>query len=126
SFEDYWSKLSTQIAGGNAPDIIQMDMRYIRDYADKDILQDLNDTDIDMSELADSGIEAGTYDGEFIAMPTGMNAVTLVYDPKILEEANIEYDMDERLTWDEFKEISIKIHEENSDVYGTQNMIRDD
>ena len=26
---DYWTKLATQVAGGNAPDLIQMDYRYL-------------------------------------------------------------------------------------------------
>ena len=30
---DYWTKLGTQTAGGNAPDLIQMDYRYIFEYA---------------------------------------------------------------------------------------------
>src|SRR5205807_5627407 len=30
---DYWARLATQAAGRNAPDIIQMDYRYIFEYA---------------------------------------------------------------------------------------------
>ncbi len=35
---DYWTKLGTQTAGGNAPDLIQMDYRYIFEYARRDTL----------------------------------------------------------------------------------------
>src|SRR4030095_12072100 len=31
-FTSYWDKLATQTAGGQAPDIIQMDMAYIAEY----------------------------------------------------------------------------------------------
>ena len=33
AWNDYWPKLATQTAGGNAPDVIQMDYRYIVEYA---------------------------------------------------------------------------------------------
>src|SRR5512139_3644522 len=32
-WNDYWTKLATQAAGGNLPDAIQMDYRYIFEYA---------------------------------------------------------------------------------------------
>ena len=35
---DYWTKLGTQTAGGNAPDLIQMDYRYIFEYARRETL----------------------------------------------------------------------------------------
>ncbi len=47
----YWDKLSTQVAGGNAPDIIQMDEQYIRDYSKKGILADLSKLPIDTEQV---------------------------------------------------------------------------
>jgi hypothetical protein len=38
---DYWTKLGTQTAGGNAPDLIQMDYRYIFEYARRRALKPL-------------------------------------------------------------------------------------
>jgi multiple sugar transport system substrate-binding protein len=38
AFADYWPKLGTQVAGGNAPDIIQMDYRYIVEYANRNAI----------------------------------------------------------------------------------------
>src|SRR5690348_7314708 len=38
---DYWTRLATQVAGGNAPDIIQMDYRYIYEYARRKALKPL-------------------------------------------------------------------------------------
>src|SRR5688572_11534737 len=34
-FSSYWDKLATQTAGGQAPDIIQMDMNYISEYGSR-------------------------------------------------------------------------------------------
>ena len=40
-FNSYWDKLATQTAGGQAPDIIQMDMLYIAEYGTRGALLDL-------------------------------------------------------------------------------------
>ncbi|HET7717973.1 MAG TPA: extracellular solute-binding protein, partial [Bauldia sp.] len=41
AWNDYWPKLATQAAGRNLPDVIQMDYRYIFEYARRDQLADL-------------------------------------------------------------------------------------
>src|SRR5664279_4279410 len=48
----YWDKLSTQVAGNSAPDIIQMDEQYIRDYSKNGVLADLSKFPIDTSKFA--------------------------------------------------------------------------
>ena len=37
----YWDKLATTVAANDAPDIIQMDEKYLREYADRGALLDL-------------------------------------------------------------------------------------
>ena len=39
---DYWPRLATQTAGRNAPDVIQMDYRYIFEYARRGALLPLD------------------------------------------------------------------------------------
>src|SRR6185436_4820565 len=39
---DYWPRLATQAAGRNAPDVIQMDYRYIFEYARRGALLPLD------------------------------------------------------------------------------------
>ncbi|GAB3979662.1 hypothetical protein GCM10027615_56550 [Plantactinospora veratri] len=34
-YEAYWQKMATETAGGNAPDVLQMDFSYLREYADR-------------------------------------------------------------------------------------------
>src|SRR4051812_29114121 len=40
-FSTYWDKLATQVAGGSAPDLIQMDVTYISEYGGRGALLDL-------------------------------------------------------------------------------------
>ena len=48
-FGSYWDKLATQTAGGQAPDIIQMDMAYIAEYGNRGALLDLEKDGADTS-----------------------------------------------------------------------------
>ena len=43
AFDGYFEKLATETAGGNPPDVIQMDYAYLREYADRGVLADLNE-----------------------------------------------------------------------------------
>src|SRR5215211_3736460 len=40
-FFSYWDKINTQAAGGQLPDIFQMDMRYIGQFQSKGLIADL-------------------------------------------------------------------------------------
>ena len=42
SFPDHWPKLATMVAGGNAPDVYQMDYRFIVEYASRGATQALD------------------------------------------------------------------------------------
>ena len=42
-WDDYWTRLATQVAGGNAPDLIQMDYRYLFEYAGRGAILPLDD-----------------------------------------------------------------------------------
>src|SRR3954464_11374527 len=38
AYSAYWEKLATQTAGGNAPDVITMDTRYLSEYGSRRVL----------------------------------------------------------------------------------------
>src|SRR6185295_10760326 len=42
AWADYWTKVATLVAGGNAPDVIQMDYRYLVEYAKRGTLLPLD------------------------------------------------------------------------------------
>jgi multiple sugar transport system substrate-binding protein len=41
-FNAYFTKLATEVGGGAGPDVMQMDFRYLREYADRGVLAELN------------------------------------------------------------------------------------
>ena len=68
-FNDYFTKLTTQIAGGNMPDVIQMGYGVMLEYIDKGTLKPLDEAvaagKLDISEdRPGRHLDAGTFDGK--------------------------------------------------------------
>ncbi|WP_278236403.1 extracellular solute-binding protein [Isoptericola sp. AK164] len=119
----YWDKLATTVAGGDTPDVITHEERFIADYANRGVLADLESLDIDTSEVPESIIDSGRVDGTLYGMATGVNAYAITADPTVFEEAGVEMPDDTTWTWDEFVEISAQISEAAGDgVWGTQDI----
>ncbi|GAA3758043.1 multiple sugar transport system substrate-binding protein [Spinactinospora alkalitolerans] len=89
-YDSYWEKLSTQTAGGGMPDVLQMDFSYLREYADRGVLLDLNEQtgeNLDTGDLLENFQTAGEIDGARYAVPIGGNVFALFHDPAAFEEA---------------------------------------
>ncbi|MGW7080242.1 ABC transporter substrate-binding protein [Streptomyces sp. NPDC054866] len=102
-YEAYKQKLATQAAGGDAPDVMQLDYRQIDQYASGGILLDLGKQkkalrtdDIDAGLLA-----TGVVDGTQYAIPQGRGTETLVYDAKQWKAAGVAPPR-KGWTWDEW------------------------
>jgi multiple sugar transport system substrate-binding protein len=119
----YWDKLATATAGGDAPDVITQEERYLREYATRGVLLDLNtvaDT-LDTSKLDPSIVGAGTFDGAMYGVPTGVNVYTIVADPKAFADAGVAMPDDKTWTWADYLDIATKISKASGGkVYGTQ------
>lgn len=109
----YWDKLSTQAAGGNMPDIIQMDYAYIRQYAEKEQLIGMNqfieDKTIDTTNIPQTIIDSGSVDGEVYGISAGTQAKALLVNEDALAEAGVT--MSEQPTWEEFFDVAEKVYE---------------
>jgi len=126
-FNDYFTKLTTQIAGGNMPDVIQMGYGVMLEYVNKGTLKPLDDAisagKIDTSKVDPSGIAAGTFDGKVYGLTIGANAQATCYNTRLFDEAGIEVDP---ITWtyDDLKAISLKISEKGG-AKGTDDLTAD-
>lgn len=109
----YWDRLSATAAGGNMPDIVQMDYSYLNQYQQNGLLADLNpffeDGTIDTSKIPQSIIESGSIDGHCYALSLGSNAPMMVYDPAVLEAAGLT--MPDQLTVEELYDMAEVIYE---------------
>ncbi|WP_128255717.1 ABC transporter substrate-binding protein [Falsirhodobacter deserti] len=105
-WDDYWARLATQVAGGNAPDFIQMDYRYMFEYARRGALLPLNQflgNELKIADFGEANLASCSMDGKLYGGNVGVNAYTLLLDGAAWDEAGVEmpaYGM----TWDGFAE----------------------
>ena len=94
SFADHWPKLATMVAGGNAPDVYQMDYRFIVEYATRGAVQALDEfVDSGVLKLDDfdaDQIEGGRVDGKLYGISLGANSVAALYNTVNFETVGAE------------------------------------
>ncbi len=102
-WSDYWPRLATQVAGRNAPDLIQMDYRYIFEYARRGALKDLSGEvgkGLKIEDFGQANIDAGKVDGKLYGVNLGVNSSAMVYDAAVWEKAKTEPPKP-GITWEE-------------------------
>ena len=115
-WSDYWTKLATDAAGDNLPDLIQQDYAYIAQFVESDDLLDLTpyieSGALDVSNIADNILETGkSADGKIVALCAGVNAPSLIYNKTLTDSLGIE--VPDNMTWAQFAEISAEIYEKS-------------
>ncbi|MBR2288297.1 MAG: extracellular solute-binding protein [Clostridia bacterium] len=109
----YWTKLAAQVAGGQAPDIFQMDYAYLAQYATNNVLAPLDtymaDGTLDVTNVSENIIKTGQVNGVTYAISTGTNAPVMLYRKDIIEELGLEIPMTP--TASEYADLSRKIAE---------------
>jgi multiple sugar transport system substrate-binding protein len=112
---DYWTKLGTQVAGGNAPDLIQMDYRYLFEYARRGTLLPL-DALLPLPEFGAGERDTGKVNGKLYGVTLGSNSKAVIYDVAMLEKVGLKsIAMD--WTWDDFTRIAGEISKINPGKY---------
>ncbi|MFI5938247.1 ABC transporter substrate-binding protein [Actinoplanes sp. NPDC051494] len=88
--QGYFDKLATLTAGGNAPDLFQIDDNYIAEYASRNVTLDLTpykeDGRLDVSKFPESLWKYGVVDGKLAGVAFGENTQGLVYNKTLLEK----------------------------------------
>lgn len=85
----YWQKRATEAAGGGLPDVMQWDLSYLRDYAQRNQLLDLGSIGIDTSGFEKTLLPSGQVGGKQYGLPSGTNAFAVYYDPAKLKEIGV-------------------------------------
>ncbi len=127
-FSSYWDKMATQIAGGTTPDVFAMSGAYPSEYATRGVLLDLDKVkdQIDTSKFADGTVDLGKIDGKQYTLTAGVNAMSMVIDPKVFEAAGVELPDDETWTWDDYVDIAAEVTRKSpAGTFGTTPMTND-
>lgn len=123
-FEAYWQKMATDVAGGNAPDVLQMDFAYIREYADRGVLYDLKGQEgkaLNLGDLLEPLKGVGEVDGKLYGVPVGGNTWGYMYNPALYAKAHVE-EPKVGWTWDDYRAAAGKITKATG-VFGAGNYI---
>jgi multiple sugar transport system substrate-binding protein len=110
-YDGYFDKLNTEFAGGNPPDIFQMDTALVSTYAAKGVLTDLSGYipgTIHLDTLYGAVRTAGTVGGKPYGVPSGSGYAPLLYDKTVLAQLKITPPADD-WTWDDFSAIATEI-----------------
>ena len=92
AWNDYWPKLATQTAGGNAPDIVQMDYRYIVEYATRNAIAPLDEfvgSTLQLDQFDADQLEGGKVNGQLYGISLGANSVAMLINTAAFEEAGV-------------------------------------
>ena len=108
---DYWSKMATSAAGKKMPDVIQMDMSYIKQYVDKGQLLDLTpyieDGTLDTTNISEDVVNMGKVDDGIYGIASGTSASCMFYNKTLLDELGIT--IEDNMTLDEFIDIAKQV-----------------
>ncbi|MFD8493068.1 ABC transporter substrate-binding protein [Amycolatopsis sp. NPDC059657] len=128
-YDGYFDKLNTEFAGGNPPDLFQMDTALVSTYAGRGVLTDLGThvpTTIGLDTLYPAVRSAGVVKGKTYGVPSGSGFAPVIYDKTVLDQLQIPVPSDD-WTWAQFGEIAGQIAKAwGPDHFGAVDASKDD
>ncbi|MDP9096331.1 MAG: ABC transporter substrate-binding protein [Pseudomonadota bacterium] len=112
---DYWPRVATQVAGRNAPDLIQMDYRYIVEYARRGVLLPLDaylGKGLSIEDFGADNIDSGRVDGKLFGINLGNNSSVLIAAVQPWQDAGLSPPPFE-ISWEGLAELGEKFARAN-------------
>ncbi|MGW2700332.1 ABC transporter substrate-binding protein [Streptomyces sp. NPDC001340] len=114
-YDGYFDKFNTQVAGGSAPDLLQMDTALVAQYARKGILAPLDSyvgKSLDLTGFSKTLLAAGTVDGKLYGVPSGIGVNQLTVNRSGLEQLGLKLP-DREWTWNDLKKIAADVYKKS-------------
>jgi multiple sugar transport system substrate-binding protein len=109
----YWDRLNTQVASGTMPDVMQHDYAYLLQFVSRNLMADMTpfvqSRTIDLVGVSDTYLSGGKVGGKLYGVSLGTNAVSLVYDPAVLQKAGVAEPKAD-WTWSDFEKMALQIY----------------
>ncbi len=113
-WSDYWTKVNTQVAGGNVACVMQQDYKFMTEWATRGLLKPLDDLmasgAIDVSDIGQSVLDSGKVNGETYGISLGTNSQAIIIDVDAFAKAGVDLPAWD-WTWDDFETIANEIHD---------------
>lgn len=121
-FDEYFAKLQTQIAGGEAPDAFELNFENFVTFGSKGALANLDpliqaDKAFDVSAYYPRAFDAFSLEGAQYALPESYSTVLLFYNKSLFDQAGLAYPTDD-WTWAEERAAAEKLRALGKDVWG--------
>lgn len=120
SFEDYFTRLQTQVSGGEAPDTFELNYEHFVTYASAGSLLNLDEAAgeaIDPSVYYDEAFSAFQHDGTQFGLPETFSTVVLFYNRDLFDAAGVDYP-DSSWTWEDEMAAAEQLTDAEQGVWG--------
>jgi multiple sugar transport system substrate-binding protein len=113
-FAPYGAKLATEVSGGNAPDLFQVDRSYQAQYASEGVLADLGKYSnvLNLSGLDAKFLSSGKFNNQQIAVPFGQTTQVIVVDTTKLTQLGVPAPQP-NWTWADLQTWAQQIHDKS-------------
>lgn len=110
-YDAYFQKLSTQVAGGAGPDLLQLDRATVGEYEHRHVLADLAGQPLHLDQIDANLLAGGKVDGGQYAVPAGQTTQMLVFDPTRFAAAGVTVPTakGQSWTWSQFTDAVTKV-----------------
>lgn len=109
SWTGYFEKLATLITANEMPDIAQMTIQNLPQFAEKDLLEDLSNLkSVDFTGIDPGAKESGMYQGKILCVNLGVNAPALFYNQSYFDKAGVKYP-NENWTWADLEKAALTL-----------------
>ncbi|MBL5980832.1 sugar ABC transporter substrate-binding protein [Petrotoga sp. 8T1HF07.NaAc.6.1] len=120
-YGDYFTKLATVIAGGNAPDVYELNYENFTTYSSKGILYNLdpliNNAKVNTSIINSNALEAFQSNGVQYGFPYSFSTVVLIYNKDLFDRAGVSYPTDS-WKWEDVLNAAQKIRDLDPMIFG--------
>ena len=118
---DYWTKLQTAVAGGEAFDVFWLNSANLPVYASAGALVPLDsifgEGGLDPANYPEQILDLYSYQGSRYGSPREYDTIALFYNKDIFDAAGEPYP-DDTWDWAKFREVSEKLTDEANGIYG--------
>ncbi|MFU8888600.1 MAG: ABC transporter substrate-binding protein [Trueperaceae bacterium] len=121
-FDSYFTKLQTDFAAGNPPDVFELNYENFVTFASRGTLAPLDarlaaDAEVSDDTFYPAALDAFAYDGVQYGLPITFSTVVLFYNQDLFDAAGIAYPTDD-WTWDDVMTAAAAISDPANRVWG--------
>lgn len=121
---DYETAIRTALAGGTAPDIMQIDGPTLASYAENKAiipLDEFYDRDGGKDDILEPVVESLTYNDQMYAAPLNDASLAMFYNKNLFEKNGVPFpsnDVKEAWHWDQVLDAAKKVKDPDNGIFG--------